>query len=146
MEHGYGAIRFVCRHLHRQTELFVEQDRKGILDIAGQIDLEPAVSGECHLEKRREKTAITAVVARGDRSLPEQALCHLEGPLELRRIPEVRRIVSDLSEYVGQCRAAEPDEAVREIYVQDATGFRQLQIGSDDLRHIGARHVGGHDE
>ena len=129
------------RHLHHESQLFVEQERDGIGGVARKIDLESAVSGKRHLQQRRDQAAVAPIVARRYLALANQALHDFERSLELRWVAEIGRVVSQLFEHVRQGGSTQPREAVREIRVENPSGLAAFQVRGDHLRHVRTRHV-----
>src|SRR6185503_16435601 len=61
-------------NLNDGAKLFAEQRGDGIGPKGTDVNVEPAVTGKCHLRKRREKAAVRSIVVRDDQPILQATL------------------------------------------------------------------------
>ena len=65
-------------------------------------DHDAAIAGDCHLGDRGGNSTVAAIVACKNQFLVDHSLHCFKCPLEELRIVDVRRVIPDLSENLGQ--------------------------------------------
>ncbi len=95
-------------HLDDNPGLLGEQRRVQIVPL--EVDAPALLAGEGHLQQGDDQAAVADVVAGEDGSALDQVLNRLEHRLERGRILDVRRLVAQLAEDLGE-RARLPADA-----------------------------------
>ena len=138
----------VLMHLNHRTQLFVEQHGCDIGGVVGQgieEQIETAVTGKGHFQRRDQQTAVGTVVVGEDMTIGIQALDHREEGLEVFGVIHIRRLLAELGVDLGEDRGAETVLSAAKVD-QDQVGFALVhaQLRSQGLANIADRSKAGH--